>query len=416
MSTGPPKEHDELTLAVPPVGSETAKWLPQQTGLFSPAEMRRQTGPYGSVVPATISDWRPRLSPTLASDAEDATRALADFDTYTLRVLGTDDPALGPMSAVLLRTESASSSQIENLTTSAKQLALAEIDEGEKANAREVIGNVRAMEAAIALADHIDERTILAMHRELLLHQPGFEAFAGHFREQLVWIGRDNAGPRDAQFVAPQHTRVRRSVQDMIDFTNRDDLPLIVQVAVAHAQFETIHPFVDGNGRTGRALAQATLRNKGLVSHTTVPLSAGLLADTESYFAALEAYRTGEAAPIVRRIADAARFAAVTGRQLVDALARQLDESEEQLAGVRRQAAAWKVLPMLIAQPVINVAFLKSHLGMNEMTAARALDQLAARGVLHERTGRRRKRVWHHAGILGELDAYAADVRRGGRR
>jgi Fic family protein len=404
---------DELNLPVPPVQFESGVWSPRQIGVYSGAEMRRQTGSYRSVVTPRIADWRPRLSLTLASDAEDATRALADFDTYTLRTLGTDDPALGPMSAVLLRTESSSSSQIEHLTTSARQLALAEIDEGEKANAREVIGNVRAMEAAVRLADRIDEASILAMHRELLLHHPGFEEHAGAFREELVWIGMDNAGPLGARFVPPQHGHIGEAIRDLVEFTNRLDMPVVIQVAVAHAQFETIHPFVDGNGRTGRALAQATLRNKGLVSHTTVPLSAGLLMDTESYFDALEAFRAGEAGPIVRRIANAARFAAVTGRRLVDDLAAELADSREKLHRLRRQALAWRVLATLVAQPVVSSAYLRRRFGMNDVTAARTLELLTTEGVLEERSGKRRNRVWQHSGILNVLDAYAAKVRRG---
>lgn len=105
-----------------------------------------------------------RSCPTATADVEDATRALVAFDRHAQSRLGTDNPALGPMTAILLRTESASSSQIEQLTTSAKQLALAEIDEGDKANALTVIGNVRAMEAALQLSDDISEDSILATH------------------------------------------------------------------------------------------------------------------------------------------------------------------------------------------------------------------------------------------------------------
>jgi Fic family protein len=399
-------------LRIPDVRAQEHTWIPADTGYHSKVELRRQTGAYESSVTPAIADWRPAIPGAVAADMDEAARALVDFDSYSGRILGDGDAALGPMAAILLRTESASSSQIENLTTSAKQLALAEIDESEKINALTVVGNVRAMEAALALSDSIDVPTILEMHRELLRHQSGSEVDAGRFRDELVWIGKDDAGPRGADFVAPQADLVAGAIDDLVLFARRDDLPALLQIAVAHAQFETIHPFVDGNGRTGRALAQAMLRNKGLVSHTTVPLSAGLLRNTTTYFEALELYRNGDAEPIAHRFADAARYAAVSGRGLVDDLAEQLRESREKLAGVRSDALAWSVLPRLIAQPVINARYLKRSLGMSDMAAQRAVDQLVDRGVLEERTGLLRNRVWQHAGILTVLDDYAKSIRR----
>lgn len=401
-----------MSLNLPAVSYETQRWIPQNVGYYSRSEMRRQRGTYKSVIPAQITNWSPNLTGALSADIEDAARALVDFDTHALRVLGADDPAVGPMSAILLRTESASSSQIENLTTSAKQIALAELNETDKANAMSVVGNVRAMEAALTFSDNIEESTILAMHHELLRHQRGYEIHAGRFREELVWIGKDNAGPLEADFIAPQAGRVPDAVTDIVNFAYRDDLPVLVQAAVAHAQFETVHPFVDGNGRTGRALAQAILRNKGLVSHVTVPISAGLLTDTDSYFDALTQYRAGDAGPIVHQFADASRFAASTGRILVDDLATELELSRRKLAGVRAHAIAWKMLPRLIGQPVVNAGYLKTQLGVNDATAQRTLDLLVERGILRERTGLRRNRVWEHPGILEVLDNYAMKIKR----
>lgn len=270
------------------------------------------------------------------------------------------------------------------------------------------------MEAALKFSDNIAESTILAMHRELLLHQRSYEIHAGRFREELVWIGRDNAGPRGADFVAPQASRVPSAADDIVNFARRDDLPVLVQVAVAHAQFETVHPFVDGNGRTGRALAQAMFRNKGLVTHTTVPISAGLLVDTSSYFDALTQYRQGDAGPIVQRFSNASRFAAASGRVLVDDLAAELELSREKLTGTRAHAHAWKVLPKLIGQPVVNAMYLKEQLGVNDAAAQRTLDLLVDKEILRERTGLRRNRIWEQPGILQVLDDYAQKIKRQG--
>jgi Fic family protein len=405
----------DAAVPVTPVGYETLDWVPRSPQMYSRAEVARQTGTYEGTVTFPIAGQRFQLAAQDASNVEEAARALVEFDSYARVRLGADSPALGPMSAILLRTESASSSQIEQLTTSAKQLALAEIEEGTKHNANLVVGNVRAMEAALRLADKLDTASILAMHRELLTRSASLAGHAGVFRKEAVWIGRDNAGPIGAEFIAPQHSRVPDAVDDVVEFTRRTDLPAIAQVAIAHAQFETIHPFVDGNGRTGRALSQAMIRNLGLAKHTTVPISAGLLVDTESYFDALGSYRAGDAAPIIRRFADAARFAAISGRALVDGLADELDHSREMLEGIRKHSAVWDVLPRLVGQPVVNLHYVRDVLGIQEMTALRTLGTLTERGVLVERSGNSRNRVWEHRRVLSALDGYAETVRRASR-
>jgi Fic family protein len=95
-------------------------------------------------------------------------------------------------------------------------------------------------------------------------------------------------------FNPPHHDHVPVLIDDLVAFARRTDIPLLTQAAVAHAQFETIHPFPDGNGRTGRALIHSMLRGHGLTHNVTVPVSAGLLTDTSAYFDALTAYREGE--------------------------------------------------------------------------------------------------------------------------
>lgn len=400
-------------VTVPPLGREPAYWRPQNPEIFSNAEVRRQTGPYSSAVPLTLAHLALEIPAELQAEAEEAVLALRHYDTYAIQRLGIQHAVLGPMTSILLRTESASSSQIEQLSTSARQLAMAEIGANSRPNAHTVIGNVRAMEAALSLADHINAAAICDVHRELLTRQTGMEDEAGRLRTELVWIGNhDTAGPRGATFIAPQPERVPRAVQDLVTFLQRDDLPALVQTAIAHAQFETIHPFVDGNGRTGRALVQALLREKRVVEHVTVPISAGLLTNLERYFAALTTFRAGDAGPIIREFTRAAHYAATTGRALVDALANQLQDSEDKLTGVRPQAVAWKVLPLLIGQPVINAQYLQQSLNIRDATAQRTLKTLTEHGILVERTGQARNRVWQHPGILNVLDAYAAQIRR----
>ena len=402
-----------VTLPAPPAGWETRTWTPRDASSYSRRERERQTGEYRSIIPPVLANWAPDIPVELAAELDDATAALADFDSYVSARLGRESDAVGPMAAILLRSESASSSQIENLTSSARQIALAELGDVSAPNSRTIVGNVRAMEAALSLANTLTASTMLHMHHALLSQQVGMEDHAGRWRDELVWIGPGDAGPLTADFVAPHHERLPAALDDLERFMARNDLPVLLHVAVAHAQFETLHPFVDGNGRTGRALAQAMLAGKGLVTRSTVPLSAGLLVDVQGYFDALSAYRAGDAAPIVLQFAGAALVAVSRGHALVDDLADALDAARKALSGIRADAAAWRVLPLLVGQPVINARYLTDHLGLNAVAAQRALDTLTSRGVLDEISGRRRGRRWAQPQMLAALDAYS---RRFGRR
>jgi Fic family protein len=405
---------DARPCPVPPVGDHAGYWIAENDGTASRAAMATASCPYKSTVPAVLTSLSFDLPADLAADAEDAAAELARFDAYARARLGLNNPALGPMSAILLRTESASSSQIENLTAGARQLALAEIGQSTSTNAAMVTANVRTMEAALRLADNLDEPAILAMQRELLLAQPGWAEHAGLYRTRLVWVGTSSITPRGAAHVGPQPDLIAAAMADLVAFMGREDLQVVAHAAIAHAQFETIHPFADGNGRTGRAIVQAMVRAKGLVRSTTAPISAGLLANTTGYTDALGAYRAGDARPIIERFAEASRFAAQSGTRLVDQLAGQIDEDTAALhaTGLRPQAVAWRVLPQLIAHPVVNARFLTGQLGLNAVGAQRALTQLADAGVLTERSGLKRDRIWQHSGILAILDAYAAGLRR----
>jgi hypothetical protein len=156
--------------------------------------------------------------------------------------------------------------------------------------------------------------------------------------------------PVGADFVRPGEDHVPSLIDDLVAFANRDDLPILIQVAVAHAQFETIHPFTDGNGRTGRALVQAMLRAKGLTKSVTVPVSAGLLTDVDGYHRALTSYRAGDIRPIVDLTANASLRAIGNARRLVTDT-RDVRESWNGRLTARRDSAAWKILDIIARQP-----------------------------------------------------------------
>lgn len=192
---------------------------------------------------------------------------------------------------------------------------------------------------------------------------------------------------------------------------NRDDVPVFVQAAIAHAQFETIHPFADGNGRTGRALVHALLTNKGVTQNVTVPVSSGLLVNTGQYFDALGEYRSGNIEPIIQQFNEVAIFAIGNARQLVTDLEETVGEIHRKITA-RSDASAWRIANLLAAQPVINNEYVRDRLGISDMAAQRGIDHLETVGVLIQPKKQSRNRVWQSPAVLADLDAFAARIRR----
>lgn len=383
------------------VAYETLTW--QVPAERSPRAALRQSGEYQAAIPAAVAGLDVALPSAVAADVEEASHEIARFDVE----LGDE---IAPFAAVLLRTESTASSKIENLTASARAIAEAEnLGDTTRHNAAMIVSNVEAMKAAIALADRIDDNAILAMHAALMRGESGT---AGKWRKEQVWIGGGDFGPRGADFIAPHHERIGPAIADLLGFTRRSDIPALPQIAIAHAQFETIHPFTDGNGRTGRALLQALLRHRGLTRQVTVPVSAGLLTDTGAYFDALSSYRSGDPTPMVERLSTASILAVINGRHLVSDL-RSIRAEWAAKITARRDSAVHRVADLLLKRPVFNAQLLQRELGISIGNARRYVDPLTEAGIIVEFTARNRNRAWRAPDVLFALDAFAE---RAGRR
>jgi len=399
MSPVQSRAHHGPSARWPVITTETLPWT---TGAVFGAMTRRdqaaQRDHYEAAIDIAALDYAP--SQQVAAAAEDAATEIVRFDAE----LGGE---IAPFSAILLRSESTASSNIEQLTASARSVALAELGDTSKVNASLIAANTAAMKSAVALADKLDADSILQMHRTLMeTVDPGE---AGKWRTQQVWIGGSSFGPSGAMYVAPHHDRVPAAIDDLIAYMNRDDIPVLIQAAIAHAQFETIHPFTDGNGRTGRALIHALLRGKGLARNVTVPVSAGLLADTDSYFDALTTYRDGDPEPIILAAANASFKAIANGRQLVDDL-RRVRESWRERIRARSHSATWKVADLLMQQPVVNAKILNEQLGIGPTHVRRHMDVLVAAGVVQLTKVHQRGVFWRAQEVLDVLDAFATNA------
>jgi Fic family protein len=395
------------------VSYEERAWQVEDADSSFPMSRRarlKARGPYLAAISQDIAEYDFRLPSEVEAEASDALVEVARFDAELSSMPGEFGGEFAPLAAVLLRTESASSSQIENVTAGAQALALASIHERTGPNARMVAANVDAMQRAIQMADELTEETILAAHQALM---EGHEyARPGRYREGQVWIGSAAPTPHTASFVPPHADRVKPAMADLIRFCHRTDMPVLVHAAIAHAQFETIHPFADGNGRTGRALVHALLKRGRATTRLTVPVSAGLLVDTDSYFDALTAYRQGDAAPIVERFSQAS-FAAVSNGRRLDTDLADIYAGWEHAISARRDAAVWRVLPRLVSQPAVTIRFIQEATGVSQPAAQNAVDQLVTAGVLAPASENRRNRVWVATEIIAALDDFAA---RAGRR
>jgi Fic family protein len=290
------------------VAYETLEWQPSvATGRL--AEL--VAGSYAAAVPPMLATLTPQLGSDIVEMSREASFEVARFDSE----LGAE---IGPFASILLRSESASSSQIEHLTASAKNVLMAEAGDVSRRDATEIASNTAAMNAAVSMATDITDATTLAMHHALL-HQQHPE-WAGRWRQQPVWIGGRATSPHGASFVPPEHSRIPALISDLTTFARRTDIDPLVKALLAHAQFETIHPFPDGNGRTGRALILSMLRHDNLTRIVTVPVSAGLLSETDRYFQSLTDYREGDPSSIVELGACSMLRAVTNGRQLAQEL------------------------------------------------------------------------------------------------
>ncbi|MCU1583647.1 MAG: cell filamentation protein Fic [Microbacteriaceae bacterium] len=386
----------------PATSYEAHSWSRTGDEVASRRALTQARGDYQAAVPAFIADVSVELAAETIALADDASQELARFDAEAGMIAA-------PFASILLRSESASSSEVENLTSSAKQVALAEIGESKSGNARLVVANVRAMTAAIALSDRLDEDSILAMHDALL--RDSAPEFVGGWRDKQVWIGGGSISPHAATFVPPHQNRVPDLMADVVSFARRTDVPVLILAAIAHAQFETIHPFPDGNGRTGRALLQGMLRHGRLTRNVTVPVSAGLLHDTDAYFGALTAYRAGRADAIVTAVAEASFAAVQNGRALVDEIQAAAKRWDSQVIA-RSDSSVHQVKEYLLHQPVVNTKTVAAELGISEVAAQGAIDRLVDAEVLTKISAGQRNRIWQATEILDALDAFGARARR----
>jgi Fic family protein len=409
---------------------EGRRW-PGAGPLSGLSRQNRRGGSYQAYVPDRLAGRSFLLRGEDLADAADAERAVERLNQSPTPLADTE-----ALARVLLRAESVASSRMEGLVVGARRLLTADLARasGEVPNddtAAEVLANIDAMAFAIAAVGpgtQITPTLFLETHRRLLATTQLAE-HAGHLRTEQNWIGRNDHTPVGAEYVPPPPEYVAELVDDLCAFCSDDALPAMVQAAIAHAQFETIHPFADGNGRVGRALIHMVLRRRGLVRTVIPPISLVLATRARDYVDGLSGTRYVGEPQSPAAIQGISRwvgiFAAACTRSVVDATA-----FEERIAAVQRNwrarlgsmrsgSAASMLVAMLPGTPVTTIAAISKRLARSTPATMEAVRRLVDGGILFPmRAGRQRGQVFEAREIIAaftslerQLASPASDTR-----
>ena len=366
----------------------------------------RQSCDYEVYIPDRLVGRLIGLEGSVAADVSEAEMGVVRLNLEAQRLSNSE-----ALARLLLRSESVASSRIEGLEVGAARLLRAEVARqlGETTTdvtAGEVLSNIDAMTQTVSAVEEGDPITLellLETHRRLLVGSR-LEGHGGRLREQQNWIGGSDFNPCGAVFVPPPYEMVEEYLGDLCDFCNADSLPAVAQAAIAHAQFETIHPFVDGNGRTGRALIHMVLRRRGLAPRVLPPVSLVLATWAADYVAALTGTRyLGSSASAaaadglnhwVALFAAAARRAVADAEEFEKRVAALEAGWRTQLAPVRKNSATDLLLNAIPGARILSVQAAASLIGRSVQAANEAVARLEETGILRQVTIGRRNRAF----------------------
>lgn len=384
-----------MTEPWPVHGSRSVPWKSSGRPPREDREFREVTV---SLPPMIAECWYDPGRETIVA-LEEAAVAVASLDV-------TAGTRMAAISGFLLRSEAVSSSKIEHVHANRDDYARAMIGLKASDNARSMVAAADAVQGMIDAAGHASEIRLvdlLAAHHTLMKDDPVDAPYAGRLRDVQNWIGGSDYSPRGAIHVPPPPELVPDLMDDLMVYCNRRDVPIMAQAAIAHAQFESIHPFTDGNGRIGRALIGAISRRRGLTRNTVTPIASAMVADVDRYFRLVNHYRAGEADAFVLYLARSALHAANAARESVTAL-DALPALWFELARPRKGSADEKIIPWLLERPVFEANSAAHIAGVAESSVYAALDRLTTAGVISKVGQSKRRQAWAATEVLDEVD------------
>jgi Fic family protein len=396
-----------------------AMWLSDGRGQ---TRTERKNGRYFYYVPTKLSTLLIRLDSDVVADIVRAEKALLSISSGHGGLQAVDG-----LSRFLLRAEAISSSYIEGLRLGAKRLMQAELNETEPntfkydAAAAEIVGNIQALNIAlkqVEISPEIVLSNLTEIHAALLEHMP-LADYAGQIREVQNWIGGNSYNPINAAHVPPAPELVPDLLADLLDYCNREDVSPIQQAALAHAQFETIHPFVDGNGRIGRALIHLILRRRGLLQSSIAPISLIMATYSKSYIAGLNSVRFEgeqpglEASEAINEWLSFFAGCCVRACDEIIGFADKANAIEQawraDLGSVRRNSSLDILLGKLIGMPVFTVSSATQALERSFTVTNQAVQRLVTAGVAKPLSSSKRNRAFE---VPAAMDAFRAFERK----
>jgi Fic family protein len=257
-------------------------------------------------------------------------------------------------------------------------------------------------------------RLIREIHGELLSGGRGSHRLPGEFRTSQNWIGPENASLTEATFVPPPVQEMKETLDNFERFLHEDELPALVHAGLAHAQFETIHPFLDGNGRVGRLLITFLLVFRGVLHRPLLYLSVYLKRNRAEYYDRLMAIRnSGDWESWLRffltGVAQTAEEATATARAILELREEHRHRIQERTAGVN----GLRLLDLLFERPLVHVNLVKDSLGISFVTANKLVEQLEGLGVVEEITGRKRDRIFSYTPYVALFQDEAPGAQEG---
>ena len=331
----------------------------------------------------------------------DAARAEGALSATAVR----HDHRLEVAARLLLRAEGVASSRIEAINAPAEVVAVADLDPSVRGPGAEVADNLRALDAVLAHTGALTIDDLQQWHQILMASADLDPNFKGAWRDRLAWVG--GATPHRAAYVATPDDRIDALMHDLVANANAPTHDPVTMAGLLHAQFETIHPFADGNGRIGRLLISWTLtRYLGLA--VPPPVSVAFLRDVGVYHSGLTLYRTVGPDPWIRWFSSTVERAATSATKTLATVTDLVDSWPTRLADLRVDAAARRLVDHVVAHPALDVDTVVELLNVSRPSARAALMALEQRAVLRQAqvpgtSGPGRPRTWWVAGELLDL-------------
>ncbi|MDX9742303.1 MAG: Fic family protein [Arcobacteraceae bacterium] len=367
----------------------------------------RQEYQYKSFLPEFINHTFTWDDPQINTMLEDATRALGELNAFTMIV-----PNVDIFIQMHITKEANTSSKIEGTKTEMDEVLIAknQIDPEKRDDWQEVRNYIDAMNSAIKELEFlpISNRLIKNIHAILLNSVRGEAKQRGEFRKSQNWIG--GASLATAYFIPPHEMQVSELMSDLEKFLHNEEIfvPHLVKIAIAHYQFETIHPFLDGNGRIGRLLIPLYLVSNGLLKKPSLYLSEFIEKHKSAYYEALTRVRTdNDLIHWIKFFLEAVIVTAKNGVQTFETILSLKQEMDTLMVGFGKKAHnASKLLEMLYQKPIVNMTDVGRELNLAKATVSSLVKDFEKKGILKETTGYERNKYY---AFTRYLDAYSKD-------